>query len=99
MALDLSRAGLWVYRHVRRTGLLDVGPIGRAYEAVYARYKRHMEDPFYHLTQRHPELFTGGHIIDAGANIGYTATVFAAALDGGFTVLAFEPSSENFNRL
>src|SRR4051812_13083318 len=99
MALDLSRAGLWAYRQVRRTGLLDVGPIGRAYERVYARYKRHFEDPFYHLVKRHPELFKGGHIIDAGANIGYTAAVFAAALDGGFKVWAFEPSSDNFSRL
>src|SRR3954469_12542796 len=99
MAIEMSRAGLWVYRQVRRTGLLDVGPISRAYERVYARYKRHFEDPFYNLAQRHPELFKGGHIIDAGANIGYTAALFAAAIDPGFTVYAFEPSSDNFARL
>jgi FkbM family methyltransferase len=99
MAIELSRAGLWVYRQVRRTGLLDVGPIGRAYERVYARYKRHFEDPFYNLARRHPELFKGGHIIDAGANIGYTAALFAAAIDSGFKVWAFEPSSDNFSRL
>jgi FkbM family methyltransferase len=99
MAVEVSRAGLWLYRRLRRSGLLDVGPIGRAYERVYSRYKRHFEDPFYHLAQRHPELFKGGHIIDAGANIGYTAGLFAAAIDAGFKVWAFEPSSDNFARL
>src|SRR3954462_8183767 len=99
MALEMSRAGLWVYRQVRRTGLLEVGPIGRAYERVYARYKRHFEDPFYNLAQRHPELFKGGHIIDAGAKIGSTAALFAWAIDSGFKVWAFEPSADNFSRL
>jgi FkbM family methyltransferase len=90
---------LWLYREVRRTGLLSIPPVRRAYELVYAQYKRHLEDPFYNLTRCHPELFTGGHIIDVGANIGYTAAVFATAIQPGFRVWAFEPSSENVQRL
>jgi FkbM family methyltransferase len=66
---------------------------------VYAQYKRHLEDPFDNLTRRHPEFFSGGHVIDAGANIGYTAGVFAARIDPRFCVWAYEPSSENFARL
>jgi FkbM family methyltransferase len=99
MAPDVSGAGLWLYRHVRRTGVLSLPPARRAFELVYGRYKRHFEDPFWALTRRHPSLFTGGHILDVGANIGYTAGVFAAAIQPGFQVLAFEPSSENFHHL
>jgi FkbM family methyltransferase len=99
MAIEIARVGLWAYRQVRRTGLLDVGPIGRAYERVYARYKRHVEDPFYNLAQHHPELFKGGHIIDVGANIGYTAALFASVIAPGFKVWAFEPAADNFARL
>ena len=94
-----GRVALWTYRHVRRTGLLSIPPVRRAYELAYSRYKRHIEDPFYNLTRVHPELFRGGHVIDAGANIGYTAGVFAAAVDPGYRVWAFEPSSENFELL
>lgn len=99
MAFDASRAALWLYRQVRRTGVLSIPLAGRAYELVYAGYKRHVEDPFFNLTRRHPEFFKGGHIIDVGANIGYTAGVFAAVIRPGFSVWAFEPSMENFQRL
>ena len=99
MVSEAARAGLWVYRQVRRTGLLAIPPVRRAYELVYGRYKRHLEDPFWNLAHHHPSLFTGGHIIDVGANIGYTAGVFAAAIQPGFRVLALEPSSENFEAL
>ena len=43
-------------------------------------YKRLVEDPFAALVRARPELFTGGEIIDVGANVGYTAQVFARAL-------------------
>ena len=99
MAPDVSSAGLWLYRRVRRTGVLSLPPARRAFALVYGRYKRHFEDPFWELTRRHPSLFAGGHIVDVGANIGYTAGVFASAIQPGFQVLAFEPSSENFHHL
>lgn len=94
-----GRVALWTYRHIRRTGLLSIPPVRRAHELAYSRYKRYIEDPFYNLTRLHPELFRGGHVIDAGANIGYTAGVFAGAIDPGYRVWAFEPSSENFDLL
>jgi FkbM family methyltransferase len=37
----------------------------------------------------------GGHILDVGANVGYTATVFAGAIAPGFQVFAFEPEPVN----
>ena len=65
----------------------------------YFFYKRHFEDPFAHLTTLRRELFTRGHLLDIGANIGYTAVVFASAIGPGDRVFAFEPEAENFRRL
>jgi FkbM family methyltransferase len=65
----------------------------------YFFYKRHFEDPFARLTSARPELFTRGHLLDVGANIGYTAVVFASAIRPGDKVFAFEPEIENFKRL
>jgi FkbM family methyltransferase len=94
-----QRVGLWLYRNINRSGLLGTRPAKRIFNLVYFAYKRHLEDPFQNLANRHPELFKGGHVIDVGANIGYTASVFARALDAGFRVWAFEPSSANFSQL
>jgi len=65
----------------------------------YFFYKTRFEDPFAQLISTRPELFTRGHLLDIGANIGYTAVVFASALKGGDKVFAFEPERENFDRL
>lgn len=99
MAGEAQRAALWLYRQANRLGLLSIGPVQRAFGRAYFTYKRHLEDPFYNLARRHPELFRGGHVVDVGANIGYTACVFAAAIDRGFRVLAIEPATDNFRRL
>jgi FkbM family methyltransferase len=82
-----------------RLGLLSSKPARRLFNRAYFAYKRRLEDPFYALTQLHPEFFRGGHVIDVGANIGYTASVFAAAIEPPFRVWAFEPGSENFRQL
>jgi len=65
----------------------------------YFFYKRYFEDPFARLTTLRRELFTRGHLLDIGANVGYTAVVFASAIKPGDRVFAFEPEAENFRRL
>ncbi|MCW1968922.1 MAG: FkbM family methyltransferase [Anaerolineae bacterium] len=65
----------------------------------YFTYKRYIEDPYYHLIKRHPELFIGGHILDIGANIGYTTHLFSKIVSEGYKVFAFEPDPINFNVL
>jgi FkbM family methyltransferase len=100
MATDrLQRAALWLYKQTDRSGLLETAPARRVFEWAYAQYKRRLEDPFHHLARRHPELFGGGHVLDVGANIGYTARVFASVLQPGFSVWAFEPASDNIRAL
>lgn len=99
MRPDSQQVGLWLYRQATRLGLLSSRPARRLFNRAYFAYKRRLEDPFHALTQLHPEFFKGGNVIDVGANIGYTASVFAAAVQPPFRVWAFEPGSENFLRL
>lgn len=68
----------------------------RVFVSAYFAYKRWIEDAFAGLARRRPELFRGGEILDVGANVGYTATVFAGACDPGARVHAFEPEARNF---
>lgn len=65
----------------------------------YYAYKRFFEDPFHALTRKHPQLFRGGHILDVGANIGYTTSVFLKVLESPYKIYAFEPDISNFQLL
>jgi FkbM family methyltransferase len=71
----------------------------RAFVGSYFLYKRWLEDPFAALVRTRPELFRGGHVLDVGANVGYTAAVFAGAVEPGWQVHAFEPERRNFRVL
>ena len=84
------------YNLARSSGLLEVGFFKRAFLFSYFLYKRWYEDPFWELTKRSPELFKGGDILDIGANIGYTACVFAAAIKPTAKIYAFEPDLASF---
>jgi FkbM family methyltransferase len=86
------------YALARRTGLLDTAIGDAMFSRAYFAYKR-FEDPHAALIRAHPELFRGGHVIDVGANIGYTTVLFARTIDNGFKVFALEPEQENFARL
>lgn len=87
--------------------LYEKFPLGRTRQPVvewlYLRmlfaYKRWIEDPYAALTRRRPDLFRGGHVLDIGANVGYTARVFARAIDPSYSVFAFEPEPLNVQRM
>jgi FkbM family methyltransferase len=87
------------YNLVRATGLLDLPWFKSFFLFSYFLYKRWYEDPFWALAKRSPELFAGGDILDVGANIGYTACVFAAAIMPPAKVYAFEPDQASFSTL
>jgi FkbM family methyltransferase len=91
------------YNLARTAGLLDLPLFKRLFLFSYFLYKRWYEDPFWALTQRSPELFTSGDVLDIGANVGYTACVFAAAIKGNRKapgrVYAFEPDLASFQTL
>ena len=70
-----------------------------AFARAYWLYKRWIEDPHAGLVRAHPHLFRGGDVIDVGANIGYTTSLFARAVDPGNQVHSFEPEVQNFARL
>ncbi|HSP16261.1 MAG TPA: FkbM family methyltransferase [Thermoanaerobaculia bacterium] len=60
------------------------------FSAAYFANKR-FEDPFAALIAARPDLFLGGNVLDIGANIGYTALLFARAVRPPFVVHALEP--------
>ena len=91
----MIRIVLGAYAFARKTGFLDTRIGEWFFDHAYFAYKRHVEDPFAALVRRHPELFRDGHVLDVGANIGYTAGVFARVLTAGFLVYAFEPEEKN----
>jgi FkbM family methyltransferase len=94
-----ARAITGLYALTRRSGLLETRPGERLFTASYFLYKRYLEDPFAALAKSHPAIFRGGDILDIGANIGYTASLFAAASDRDARVYAFEPEPFNFRLL
>jgi len=101
MSVSKGQAGLFtrIYSVARESGLIDTA-LGRwLFVSSYNVYKRRLEDPFHGLVSKHPELFHAGHVLDVGANIGYTSMVFARAIDQGYRVYAFEPEEFNFSLL
>jgi FkbM family methyltransferase len=84
------------YNLARSARLFHVPLFKRLFLFSYFSYKRWYEDPFWALAKRSPELFAGGDILDIGANIGYTACVFAAAIRRPGKVYAFEPDEASF---
>jgi len=95
----IARGALRLYAGAQRSGLLRTRAGDALFSRAYFAYKRLIEDPFAKLVRTSPELFAGGHILDVGANIGYTTAVFAGAVRDPFRVFAFEPEEENFARL
>jgi FkbM family methyltransferase len=87
------------YNLVRTSGLLEIALFKRVFLFFYFLYKRWYEDPFRALTLRSPELFSGGDVLDIGANIGYTACVFASATRPPAKIYAFEPDLASFATL
>jgi FkbM family methyltransferase len=71
----------------------------RLFTSAYFLYKRYIEDDLYHLLRSFPLLVSGGNVLDVGANIGYTSTVFARAIESSQKVYAFEPEHFNFSIL
>lgn len=90
---------LRAYALAERSGALRLAPLEWLFVRSYFAYKRLFEDSFVRLVRERPELFRGGYIIDAGANVGYTARVFARAVESPYRVYAFEPDAINFRRL
>ena len=99
MRATLQRALLSTYKHANQSGWLDTRVAELVFQRCYFAYKYLVEDPFARLIKARPELFFGGDVIDVGANIGYTATLFGRAVEAPYRVHAFEPEERNFRWL
>lgn len=95
----IQRALVSTYERANRSGLLDTRLAESLFRRSYFTYKRLVEDPFAKLVKARPELFAGGDVLDVGANIGYTAQLFARAVRAPYRVHAFEPEERNFRWL
>jgi len=95
----LTRIVPLAYRFLRVGSWARTRAGERLFLAAFFAYKRWIEDPHAAFALRHPEVFAGGHIFDAGANVGYTACLFARQVSPRFRVYAFEPEELNFARL
>lgn len=87
---------LGIYSLFQKTGLLETSWFKNFFLACYFFYKKFLEDPFWGLLKNRKDLFERGHILDIGANIGYTSIVFSQAATPGFKVYSFEPDISNF---
>src|SRR5258708_5642754 len=90
---------LWTYKVANRFGLLNSAFMQSAYIFSYFSYKKYLEDSYAKLAKNYSPLFKGGHILDIGANIGYTSFVFSKMLEKEFKVFAFEPEKRNLELL
>jgi FkbM family methyltransferase len=94
----LAEAAVRAYGMAARFLPLQREPFRSLYSLGYFAYKR-LEDPFAVFLRSHSDLLRNGHVIDAGANIGYTTLLFASYVEPPFSVHAFEPEALNFELL
>lgn len=90
---------LGLYKYINNSGALHTKIGSLLFSSAYFAYKSLFGDNFKALVHKHPEYFTSGHIIDVGANIGYTAYLFNQVLNSPYKVFAFEPEEKNFVEL
>jgi len=95
----LIQSLLAIYACINKTGVLQLSPVRGVFIRSYFLYKRYVEDLLYLLLQRYPALVQSGTVLDIGANIGYTASVFSRFVTNGSKVIAFEPDARNFEIL
>ncbi len=99
LGTGIQRFAFHVYSNLTRLGLLKSDFSQSLFQAAYFRYKSLVEDPFRRLIHDRPEYFRQGHVLDVGANIGYTTSLFCDALSPGFKVFSFEPEPVNYRQL
>jgi FkbM family methyltransferase len=93
----IQSVSLYLYRQVRRTGILST-PFGRAiFETAYYAYKATVEARDVRLLRQF--VVVDQTIIDVGANIGFFTLKFARWLNNEGRVIAIEPEEKNFSRL
>jgi len=91
----VSNVMLALYKNINQTQILNHDWAQSTFLSSYFVYKKYFEDATAKLIKNYPLLFQNGHILDIGANIGYTSYVFSKALTPPYQVFAFEPEERN----
>ena len=89
----------WLYGKVRWTGALNSRIARSLFVRLYFAYKWILEDSLAAFLKRNPQLIEHGHILDIGANIGYTSVLFSRYVHARHRVFAFEPDPTNMQIL
>ena len=87
------------YRLACKVKLSKLGWFQKSFLSAYFFYKHRYDDPFWNLARTNRELFQYGDILDIGANVGYTSSVFAGVVRTGSNVYAFEPDADSYELL
>lgn len=87
------------YGLIFKLGIWRIPGFRRLFLGAYELYKRRLEDSLEPLAAKHPHLFQEGHLLDVGANVGYTAFVLLRRRKDRFRVYAFEPEPSSFATL
>lgn len=90
---------LFIYQCINKMGLFKLSWVRAIFVKSYFIYKNYYEDAYAKFVKKYPHLFQTGHILDIGANIGYTAYVFSKVLTSPYKIFAFEPEVKNLNIL
>ena len=94
----ILQSGLFgTYRAVSATGVLRTTWGRTLFEAVYLRYKDHIEAGPVDLLQSY--IKPGTFVIDVGANVGFFTLKFGRWISAGGKVIAIEPERINYLRL
>jgi len=84
------------YAFLNKSNIFKNRAFTRIMIPLYFAYKKWYEDPFFQFIKNYPKFFSGGHVLDIGACIGYTSILFSKVLTPGFNVYSFEPEISNF---
>jgi FkbM family methyltransferase len=87
---------MFLFRLLMKLGVFRIPWLRNLMFRMYLPLKRKYYDNYSDLIRCRPELFTGGFILDVGANIGCTANFLSAVVSDGFRVYALEPEPENY---
>lgn len=97
MSIAVQQLLLALYRLLARSGFTSTA-LGRAmYRRTYFLYKRYVEAPG--LRSLRGFVDPESWVIDVGANIGFTTSMFASWVTAGGGVIALEPDPANFREL
>lgn len=97
--MSFARILQGLYQFISRTGIQNTR-LGRSlFLRCYFLYKKCFECELAQILSLISSHLPTGHVLDIGANVGYTSVVFSSVLKETYKVFAFEPDPTNLSLL